>query len=114
MIDDRHNLRFAPRAAQWQHLNSTARQASCKNPYVSGSKCFPRVGAKHQGNSRCAPVAYEILSNHIFGIRRAARIQNRAGFETADQYAVDETSGKRALPVSASRVREAQAGHGPG
>jgi hypothetical protein len=49
---------FATRIVSMEHLTSTPRQARCRNPYVPGSKRFPRVRTKgttaRVGNARNA------------------------------------------------------------
>jgi len=66
---------------------------SQRNPYISGSKHFPRAPAK--ANNQCGRQSLGMLSNHIFGNPRAPRfppelIQNRTIVETPDQNDVDE------------------------
>jgi hypothetical protein len=61
---------FATRTFSMEHLTSTPRRASRRNPYIPRSKRFRRV--RVIGTTARASNAREMLSNHIFGNRRAA------------------------------------------
>jgi hypothetical protein len=111
---ERHNRHWPRAPPQWQPSASTQRQASCRNPYIPGSKRLPRVRAK--GNNHCGRWRAKCCAITFSGIAvlrfPRAPIQNRAAVDMAEQYDVDEKSGKRASPESATHVREAQAAHG--
>ena len=92
-----------------------ATAGALQKPLFSGIETLSARSRKRKQPLR-ALVTREMLSNHIFGNRRAAiparANPTRAAVDMAEQYDVDEKSGKRASPESASRLREAQAAHG--